>query len=67
MGKGNEHLVDCSDLEEAKAFTKSAYEFLEKLEAKTWCKATQTSIQNYLREVGYWPEVKKAKQEEAVL
>lgn len=47
--------VGLADLQEAKAHTKEAYEFLEKLEATTWCKGTQAKIQSYLRAVGYWP------------
>lgn len=49
--------VSSFDLQEAQANTKDAYEFLEKLEASTWCKGTQDKIQAYLRSVGYWPPV----------
>lgn len=58
----------CTELElrKAKAQTEQAYEFLEILEAKTWCKTTQMDIQDFLRKTGHWPELQKT-QEEAVL
>lgn len=54
------------DLDEARAFTKEAYEFMEKLEAHTWCRRTQSEIQAFLRSVGHWP-VAVEKNEEVVL
>lgn len=47
--------VGMKDLIEAKASTTDAYEFLEKLEANSWCRKTQSEIQAYLRAVNYWP------------
>ena len=44
-----------NDLIESKASIKDAYEFLEKLEAQSWCKKTQEEIRAYLRMVGHWP------------
>lgn len=57
MSKLDELAVDTAqnDLLESKATIKDAYEFLEKLEAQTWCKKTQEEIRAYLRMVGYWP------------
>lgn len=52
------------DLEEKKALNKEAYEFMERLEAHTWCRKTQMEIQDFLRKVGYWPA--KEKTEETV-
>lgn len=45
---------------------KAVYEFLEILEAHTWCRKTQMEIQDYLRKVGYWPAKEDKKEEEPV-
>lgn len=47
--------MSIADVQAVQAEIKDAYEFLEKLEATTWCKGTQAKIQGYLRSVGYWP------------
>jgi hypothetical protein len=53
--------VGIADLQKAQASTKDAYEFLERLEAHTWCRKTQGEIQAYLRAVNYWPALNEDK------
>ena len=45
---------------------KAVYEFLERLESQTWCRKTQMEIQQYLRKVGFWPDLEEKKEEEPV-